>query len=833
MVELSRDAPSVTTYASQMGTRPEDMYQAQSQYPSELSQQSSPPHPHHPLYPPPSSNFYLPIISSSSEGNPEEKAFNMVNLQKTLAPQTSLASLGGEVGDLHLSGGRVVTAIAAGQKRKMLDNQPQRESPQVSKMETTSKGVVNPLECERAKERARKGQFAVHSELSAGGILQSQLSSCKGLLEDLGKILGKLPGNRQDAHAKDIQEDIKKFLSCGIEGGGIVGFLGEVGGGKSTLLNALLDLEDFIPTGDEGKCMPIILEFARSKEGLEPFTLDVKYVTKAQLQEDAELWFGEIYVEDAKLQRPTTREAKAISRRFNHLFPGAKWSTLSDVYDQIDKLFAEDEALKRGDGLIHGMDEEECGGRLRDLTVSFSKDRPTEPERWPLVDKIRIYLDSKILNTGAVLADIPGIDDDGTRVKVMQKYLSGVQDIIIVTELKNIFADNVDTLKKIGYEGVTFLDGRSRGVIVTNHLDEYTPKQAKALFKKNKPFMDSFDKAADDLKHAQNQLSFANRGDRKREKAQMAALAQQHEKTLEEICSAILDDFIEPQATVTFGSTIPTDDISWQVFRVDPIAYTKSKKDDNTFLDHVRDDMNIQQMVEFQDYIGATAYPRQFRLAVFRMREAQSIIANLIFWSSCEVKLPIIIQSTLETNIRHSVVKLEAEMDAVRVEICQNISKSLANAYAHVEITVYEATEKAQYKITHMTETINTMRFVCRAGGEIEGTDWNFKLLEEVRERMCDLWKDTITFTVQMMNTFQTRYYESMEAIEIHFTKLINEQEIDNTLKTAFKNLVTKEFLNARSRMVEMCRDNVREIHNMFRHGARTFLRTDTLKELM
>ncbi|KAF3107160.1 hypothetical protein TWF706_002873 [Orbilia oligospora] len=812
-----RDLPA-SVVSPMRQTRPEDMSQAQLDYLLKLSQHSpsAPPPNFYPQPPGLSSNINPLTTPSAPKGNSEEKHQElMANHRKAADRQTSFATLGGEVRGLRLSGNRVATTIAATQKRKRLGSQPQRESPQVPKAEPTLKEVPNPLDCEMAKERARRGQFAVHSELSAGGILQSQLASCKELLEDLGKILGKLPVARQDPHAKDIQGDIKKFLSCGIDGGGIVGFLGETRVGKSTLLNALLDMEDFLPIEEYGKCMPIVLEFAKSRPGLGPFTMDVKYVTKAQLEEDAEILFREIYVEGAKLQRPNTREAKSIQRRLNHLFPDASWSSVSDAHEDINKLFAEDESLQREDGIIHAMDRRACIEQLRDLTVSFSNDRPTEPERWPLIDKIRVYLDSEILNTGAIIADIPGIDKEGTRVKAMQEYLSGVQDIIIVTKLEYIFVDDVDALKKIGYEGVTLLDGRSRGVLVTNHLDEYTNAKAKALFKKNVPFKASIEQAEKDLLHIQGQISGGNRGERK-SKAEMISLAQKHEKTLEQICSSILDDFIEPQATVTFGSTIPTDDIAWQVFRVDPIAYAKTKKD-GTFLAHLYDNMNIQQMVELQDYIGALTYPRQFRLAVSRFKRAQSIIANLIFWCSSEVKLPPAIRSSLEKTLLQEVSDLEDQMDIVKFEIAETISESLAGIYAHTEIAVYEATEKAQRKIINTTANLNTVRAVCKGGGEIGDTNWNSYILEEVREKMCDAWKGTITFTVQMMNTFQARYFETIESIESRFEEFINDQNVDNTMKAAFKNLIAKELQNSRLHMVEMCRDNIRVIHNMFR----------------
>ncbi|KAK6509056.1 hypothetical protein TWF481_003820 [Arthrobotrys musiformis] len=831
------------------------------QDPPQLSQKSSTPRPPYQIS---STGLYLPYIPSPSppiekagdeteeernsgeeeEECPEKKPSPMTGVERTQQHQSSLVSVRKGVRGLKISKDRAAATPTPTQKRKRFDSRPQRncESPQVIiKEESLPEEVIDPLECEMARERDREGQFAVHSELVGGRIVRDQVSKCKLLLKDLGETLGKLPKNKADLHIKDIREDIEGFLSCTAESGGIVGFLGESGAGKTTLLNALLDMDNFLPRDYEGICMPVIIELAKSRPGKGAFTIEIQYLTKAQLDGEAEMLFREIYVKEppgiapTRLHKPGSKEAKAISNRFKYLFAGADIGSILEAFNQIDKLFAENPILEGEEVLLHCQSRVECMERLRDFTLGSGSKNPGMQEKWPLIHKLRVYLDAEILNTGAILADIPGTDNPYTRVKAMQDYMASVQDLVILTKLDNLFVDDTNVLKKIGYEGVTVLDGRSRGIIVANHLDDYTPEKAQEWFKESDDFQNDFDQISGDLDHARNQFSHAKRGKNADLTAEMATNVQIRERKLEQLCSSALDEFLPAQARKTFGNATEADDeIEWTVFRVNPIRYVESKKY-GTFPLRVREDKNVHQMVELKDYIGSLTYRRQYRLSQFRVRQAQSIIANLLFWSSSEVRIPPGSQAALERHLRLTVTKLESEMDAAQTEIAEKISSSLAVVYSESEIAAVESVEKAQEKLLQITsqETATALKLICRGGGEIEGTDWNSQLMEHLKEKMSQLWKDTTDYTVHMVTVYQMKYFDSMGAIENHFERAMDCQRIDENLKGAFKKVVTKELQNSRSQMVEICRDAIREILNRFRYGARTFLRPDTFKNWM
>ncbi|KAK6536063.1 hypothetical protein TWF281_000309 [Arthrobotrys megalospora] len=769
------------------------------------------------------------------EEHPEEHPEETVGEPpEKMAPPESLDSVGGDLEGLQLSEGRASGTRSAAQKRKRPENEIQRVSPENTKIDSPPKEIANPPESDTSEEGPRNGQFTVHSELTGGGLLRAQLARIREILEALRETFGKLPRHRVDAFLKDILEDMQKFQTYDIESEGVIGFVGEIGAGKSTLLNALLDMKDFVPTTDEGYCAPIIIEFAKSTPAHPPFSLQVHYITKSKLDEEAKLLFDEVYFgqdeSPKKPQKPTTREGKAISQRFEFLFPNVKLDSLSTARVWIHKLYTQHRSLQEGKGFFHYTTQEACAAQLRNIVLSPGTEKSNVAEKWPIVERVRVFLDSKILNTGAILADIPGIDDFNTRVSTMQEYLAKVQEIVIVAPLDNIFVDDVDTLEKIGYEGVTAMDGRSRGTIVTTHLDEYTPDKAKGWFKKNKPFKEKFDELSADLKHAKTQLAHASRGNRQNDKEEMQANVQRRETKVARLCTSILGDYIEPQATEAFGRTIQSDDITWKVFAVDPIGYIESKKN-STFLIRAHDNKNLRRLVHLQEYIGAMTYPRQYRLAQRRFKEAQSIIANLLFWSTNEGRIPAGAQEKLSKGLKRALVNLETDLGLDRKVIAKNVTDALNHLYCQTEIVTYEATEKAQSLITEATYALTTMKLICRGGGEIEGSiDLNSKLLATITESLNEPWKEVTDYIIKTMNNFQTKFFESIVTMEGLFERTLNEQKMDPTVQAAIRNLVTKELQNARGHVVEICRNNVRKIHNMFRHGSRNFLRPESLK---
>ncbi|KAL4891702.1 hypothetical protein BDV59DRAFT_181582 [Aspergillus ambiguus] len=86
-------------------------------------------------------------------------------------------------------------------------------------------------------------------------------------------------------------------------------------------------------------------------------------------------------------------------------------------------------------------DLDECKHQLDTLTA----DSPgsNRPAQWAFIKLLRVYIDSPILHTGLVLADLPGLRDfNYARVRATEKYLShSCDEVFIVTNISRCVSD--------------------------------------------------------------------------------------------------------------------------------------------------------------------------------------------------------------------------------------------------------------------------------------------------------------------------------------------------------------------------------------------------------
>lgn len=72
----------------------------------------------------------------------------------------------------------------------------------------------------------------------------------------------------------------------------------------------------------------------------------------------------------------------------------------------------------------------------------YRKGNGSEPQTWPLIRKVQLKGPWSVLNTGAVLVDLPGVrDSNAARAKVAQNYLQNCNQIAIVAPIKRAVDD--------------------------------------------------------------------------------------------------------------------------------------------------------------------------------------------------------------------------------------------------------------------------------------------------------------------------------------------------------------------------------------------------------
>ncbi|KAJ5650938.1 uncharacterized protein N7484_004661 [Penicillium longicatenatum] len=242
-----------------------------------------------------------------------------------------------------------------------------------------------------------------------------------------------------------------------------VGFIGDSGVGKSSLINSLLDQKSLSRSSSEGvACTCVVTEFRHIDDNhTGPYTIEADFMTSEEMKNLLEelltifrqchvpQFFQELksYDEQTKCQD----DAKRVWETFQSLFndqPGLTMEHLSEDYDGAHfSLLAQLERWASA-GLVHrpgGLDAteysviagdiEECRDTLDMLTGSNA--REGKPALWPFIKLIRVYLKSPILKTGLVLADLPGFSDlNFARVQATERYLShGCDEVFVVVDI--------------------------------------------------------------------------------------------------------------------------------------------------------------------------------------------------------------------------------------------------------------------------------------------------------------------------------------------------------------------------------------------------------------
>ncbi|PWY79246.1 hypothetical protein BO70DRAFT_57351 [Aspergillus heteromorphus CBS 117.55] len=299
--------------------------------------------------------------------------------------------------------------------------------------------------------------------------LQNAFRQVRGQLTGLADLMGQ----RQLAHdpASDLHELYKQTIEAShftCSATRTIGFIGDSGVGKSTLINSLLDQEGLArSSGDGAACTTVVTEF-RSVNEKHPhnYTVEADYMNTAEIRELLEellssfrKYYTDAYreVEGKEEQEKLKATAKKAWDTLRSLFPSQPGLDLEFLSREGEAAVAsilttlESWAVAGLDYRPGGRDAtqytmvahhaDECMEQLDSLMADPKEEN--RPAVWPFVKLIRVYLRSPILRTGLVLADLPGFRDlNYARVRATEKYLRhSCDEVFIVSTIVRCTTD--------------------------------------------------------------------------------------------------------------------------------------------------------------------------------------------------------------------------------------------------------------------------------------------------------------------------------------------------------------------------------------------------------
>ncbi|RAH84267.1 hypothetical protein BO86DRAFT_397134 [Aspergillus japonicus CBS 114.51] len=300
--------------------------------------------------------------------------------------------------------------------------------------------------------------------------LQNALRAVRSQLASLAQHLGRrrnLVGDSTTA-LHQLYEQALKASRFAYPATRTVGFIGDSGMGKSSLINSILDQEGLArSSGDGAACTTVVTEF-RSVDDEHPqnYTVEADFMDQSEIRELLEELLSSVrkYYTDAFREVHKSEEKEHIKAAALRA-----WETLRSLFPNEEGLDLEflskegEESVKiiltilqewamagldyrpgGRDNLHYSMvarNADECMEEL-DSLMADSKDSK-RPALWPFVKLIRVYLRSPVLRTGLVLADVPGFRDlNFARVRATERYLRhSCDEVFIVSSILRCTTD--------------------------------------------------------------------------------------------------------------------------------------------------------------------------------------------------------------------------------------------------------------------------------------------------------------------------------------------------------------------------------------------------------
>ncbi|KAK7935689.1 hypothetical protein PG985_001184 [Apiospora marii] len=300
----------------------------------------------------------------------------------------------------------------------------------------------------------------------------------------------------------------------------VVGVVGNTGAGKSSVINAIMDEERLLPTNCLRACTasPTEISYNYSDDPSELYKAEVEFITHGEWEKELEQLYADLLDSNGEISREasnTDSDAGVAYAKLKAVYPSKtremlaqaspvrlaaepnvrnvlsstkhlKATTSKDLYRQLQRYIDSKEKLT-GDE------------RKKNLPMEF----------WPLIKVVRINTKANALSTGAVIVDLPGVQDsNAARAAVADNYMKQCGGLWIVAPItravddktaKNLLGDSFR--RQMKYDGtfsnVTFICSKTDDLLITEAADSLNLQNQidETMFK-----ADEFKRKVNDLK---------------------------------------------------------------------------------------------------------------------------------------------------------------------------------------------------------------------------------------------------------------------------------------------------------------------------------------------
>ncbi|CAG5158211.1 uncharacterized protein ALTATR162_LOCUS5040 [Alternaria atra] len=283
----------------------------------------------------------------------------------------------------------------------------------------------------------------------------------------------------------------------------VIGVVGNTGAGKSSVINAVLNEENLVPTNCMRACTAVVTEISWN-DSIDPsakYRAEIEFIDRVDWEEELTVLMKDLLTGDGAVSSgiyEPDSDASIAWAKFQSVYPKLPRDTLnqhkvSDLMTKTDvssilgttKTIETAQASTFYQQLQHYVDSrEKCNKKSRGNDGGRTKTtKNTEMEYWPLIKVVRIYTKSPALSTGTVIVDLPGVhDSNAARAAVAQGYLKHCSGLWIVAPIgravddkaaKTLLGGSFKRQLKCdgGFSSVTFICSKTDDISVTEAIN--------------------------------------------------------------------------------------------------------------------------------------------------------------------------------------------------------------------------------------------------------------------------------------------------------------------------------------------------------------------------
>ncbi|XP_064158050.1 nuclear GTPase SLIP-GC-like isoform X3 [Anguilla rostrata] len=292
----------------------------------------------------------------------------------------------------------------------------------------------------KRRKLKNKGQSVFSYEM------EEIISTCKDALEDGKQTISEVYAKLKDVSCREEQsmrflEDLKKkisYLKENVQKEKIyIGLFGKTGAGKSSLINALVNENQLLPSGSMQACTSVFVHVQANTDSSK-YKADIEFISPEEWK--SELQFLVELLEKENDQQKTAEDDEMVEM----------------AREKIKAIYGEEGLKKSYSELVEAREfpkTSRTSTKTSDTAQELSRsigcyirsDKKAEQQFWPLVKRVTISLpQSPALLEGIVLVDLPGAGDVSKhRSEMWKECLSQCSSVWIVNDMNRALSEKV------------------------------------------------------------------------------------------------------------------------------------------------------------------------------------------------------------------------------------------------------------------------------------------------------------------------------------------------------------------------------------------------------